>query len=315
MMGVFPEDEGLVFQCTLALLLRYSLVDLYRPKFAKLGVVVWQFDKIVEGFLPKVHSALVKHGVNSEYYAIQWFMTLYASDLPQSVVRRIWDRFLIAGWRIVVQVGLALLCTVADMDTCHALVALRKFGKNCPYKGEELLEHASTFKVSHRMLSALEAAYNWDDDVQLIVVKDLNSGQVHWSVQAVKPQPPSAGPRGDEDEFPIELPRAFTRRDSQTSGVEDSNEVHGNVLPFLIRNLDTGDETVLNEAWSEYTDDISRRARAAAGPAQARPTVGERMQAVSSDAPMFVGPLSPPFPSDSSTPASSSGLAAAAAAA
>lgn len=35
-------------------------------------VIIWQFDRIVEGFLPQVHEALTMHGVNSEYYAIQW---------------------------------------------------------------------------------------------------------------------------------------------------------------------------------------------------------------------------------------------------
>ena len=55
-----------------------------------------------------------RHGVNSEYYAMQWFLTLYASDLPQEVVRRIWDRFLVAGWRVVVQIGLALLYRIQD---------------------------------------------------------------------------------------------------------------------------------------------------------------------------------------------------------
>ena len=55
-----------------------------------------------------------RHGVNSEYYAIQWFLTLYASDLRQEVVRRIWDRFLVAGWRVVAQIGLALLYRIQD---------------------------------------------------------------------------------------------------------------------------------------------------------------------------------------------------------
>jgi len=31
-------------------------------------------------------------------------------------------------------------------------------------------------QVSHRMLSALEAAYGWRGESQLTVVKDLNSG-------------------------------------------------------------------------------------------------------------------------------------------
>ncbi|CAE7563151.1 Evi5, partial [Symbiodinium necroappetens] len=187
-----------------------------RPKFQKLGVVLWQFDRLVEGFLPKVHAALTRspgfcgalfyegdivgrgckgfvgHGVNSEYYAIQWFLTLYASDLRQEVVRRIWDRFLVAGWRVVAQIGLALLYRIQDslihMDTCQALSFLKRFTRNAKFTAKELLDTAATFKVSHRMLSALEAAYGWPGESQLTVVKDLNSGQVHWVVQAVQPK-------------------------------------------------------------------------------------------------------------------------------
>ena len=90
------------------------LLNVARPKFKKLTVVLWQFDHLVEGFLPKVHAALARHGVSSEYYAIQWFLTLYAIDLPQPVVRRIWDRFLVAGWRVIAQVGLVLLYRIQD---------------------------------------------------------------------------------------------------------------------------------------------------------------------------------------------------------
>lgn len=52
--------------------------------------------------------------MSSEYYAIQWFLTLFASDLPQPIVRRIWDRFLVAGWRVMAQVGLVLLYRIQD---------------------------------------------------------------------------------------------------------------------------------------------------------------------------------------------------------
>merc|ERR1719159_1641564 len=125
MICVFPEDETTAFQCVMALLLRCSLSDFYRPRFPKLGVTVWQFDRVVEGFLPKLHAALITHGASAEYYALQWFLTLFASDLPQDLVRRVWDRFLISGWQVIVQVGLALLYDVQDvlptLDTCHTL--------------------------------------------------------------------------------------------------------------------------------------------------------------------------------------------------
>jgi len=289
LIGIFPGDEAAAFHCALALLLRYSLVDLYRPRFPKLGVTVWVFDRLVEGFLPKVHTALQKHGVNAEYYALQWFLTLFASDLRQPVVRRVWDRFLVAGWRVVVQVGLALLYLIQDelpeLDTCHALSYLKRFTRMCKVEGEELMNLAASFQVSHRMLSALEAAYSWEGEVQFFVVKDLNSGEVHWDVHSVDPSslpppPPPAEPA--EDEVVIPMPRVFVRSvrgcsangtaadaDGQNERMEgldgaphvDSESEKGNVLPFLLHNLDTGETTVMEKAWSQYVGETRARSR------------------------------------------------------
>lgn len=283
LIGVFPNDEASVFHCAVALLLRHALVDLYRPKFPKLGVVIWQFDRIVEGFLPKVHAQLQRHGVNAEYYAIQWFLTLFAGELSQDVVRRIWDRFLVAGWRVVVQVSLALLYTIQDvlptLDTCSALCFLRKFARTKQFDAEELLDTASSFEVSHQMLSALEASYSWTYEVQLIVVKDLNTGNVHWAIQALPPTPPcSDPPYGNADvpgEEEMSIPRAFNRASmdpQQASGVGGSADAaagpersHGTVLPFLVHDLDTGKTTVLERAWSQYMREVHDKARAQTG--------------------------------------------------
>jgi len=285
LIGVFPNDEAAVFHCALALLLRHSLIDQYRPSFAKLGVTIWQFDKIVEAFLPKVHDCLQQHGVNAEYYAIQWFLTLFASDLPQTTVRRIWDRFLVAGWQVVVQVALALLYAVQDdlpqLEGCEALTFLRKLARSNKWRAEELLKMAVSFRVSHRMLSALEAAYGWEGEVQLFVAKDLNSGQVHWSVQALPVITPKQDPRkagSEEDETPV-MPRAFHRSsagnaDISTSGYPVSEGQSGTVLPFLLHNLDSGETTIMDRAWTKYQRDHRNRARAQAAQAKVTPTPG-----------------------------------------
>jgi hypothetical protein len=290
LIGVFPDDEAAVFHCALALLLRHSLVDQYRPSFAKLGVTIWQFDKIVEAFLPKVHDVLQTHGVNAEYYAIQWFLTLFASDLPQPIVRRIWDRFLVAGWQVVVQVSLALLYAVQDdlpeLDNCEALSFLRKLARANDYTAEELLQRAATFRVSHRMLSALEAAYSWQGEVQLFVAKDLNSGQVHWSVQAVPVVPfkqdVPLSDYGDDDAPAMAMPRAFSRNitgGSSPAGAYPADgalgeKPAGHVEPFLVRNLDTGETTVMERAWHKFQREQRSRAQSEAVEIKVKPTPG-----------------------------------------
>merc|ERR1711920_222861 len=147
------------------------------------------------------------------------------------------------------------------MDSCHALSFLKKFTRTSVYNAKDLLYVASTFKVSHRMLSALEAAYDWEEDVQLLVIKDLDSGQVHWAVQGVPAAPISGPPTGDgdhddEEEPPVVIPRAFNRGSEMTSaplppgitpldvGADGealgggSDRPQGTVLPFILRNVD-----------------------------------------------------------------------------
>lgn len=107
-----------------------------------------------------------------------------------------------------------MTCPDVAQDACQALSFLKRcpnstpcvlpvlqtssrFTRNAKFTAKELLDTAATFKasgaggfvllccgthaefdvqVSHRMLSALEAAYGWPGESQLTVVKDLNSG-------------------------------------------------------------------------------------------------------------------------------------------
>lgn len=263
LIGVFPDDEAMVFHCAQALLFRHSLADFYRPRFPKLGVTVWQFDRIVEGFLPVTHAALVCHGITAEYYAMQWFLTLFASDLPQPVVRRVWDRFLVAGWRIIVQVGLALLAQVQDellaLDMCEAMTFLKRFVRMRHLEPEALLAEAEAFAVSHQMLSELEAAYNCDHGLDAKLCVQNVSHEV-----TVDPSSPAAekkwavsrgatlarGSKQLVSSPQVALPRAFSGREA-TGGTP----MRGcTVLPFLIHNLDTGETTLMEEAWNEFRD-------------------------------------------------------------
>ncbi len=154
---LLTRDEERAFDLFLSLLLRYNIAEYYRPTFPRLSVASFQMDVFVEAFLPAVHGALARFGLTAEYYAMQWFLTLYAYDLDQEVVWCIWDMFLLSGWRIIFQVGLALLETAQDeiltLDYDHTLRYLKNFVQQLEISGPELLKRASRFRVSTRMLS------------------------------------------------------------------------------------------------------------------------------------------------------------------
>merc|ERR1719375_762748 len=48
----------------------------------------------------------------------------------------------------------------------------------------------------------------------------------------------------------------------------------GNVMPFLIHNLDTGETSVMERAWTKYQRDHRTRAQAKAAQAKVAPTPG-----------------------------------------
>ncbi|CAD7939465.1 unnamed protein product, partial [Amoebophrya sp. A25] len=108
----FDGDELLAFQASIAMLWRFQLIDFYSNEFRKIRPTVWKFDQLVKALLPKVAATFEKHGVSAVYYALSWFMTLFSADLPQKIVRRVWDLYFAHGERIIHQVALALLYRV-----------------------------------------------------------------------------------------------------------------------------------------------------------------------------------------------------------
>lgn len=238
---VFHMNEELAFECGVALLLRCHLIDYFRPNFPKVGVAVWTFDRLVDAMLPKVYQCMEKFDISAEYYGMSWFLTLFASELPQEHVHRIWDVFLTYGPMTVFQVGLALLYRIQDilptLDSDHMLRYLKVFTKEAlitQWTSSDLLTTALRFPVSLSMIHALESCYTQHPrrrgNIRLFTVRDLNEGLTHWSVDIVKVD--------REERTCIPLPKAFLYEDDAS----DRKKSHStSPVDFLMHNIDTGE--------------------------------------------------------------------------
>ena len=40
---------------------------------------------------------------------VQWFITIFSYNFPFEIVVRVWDCFLVEGWKVVFRCGLAML--------------------------------------------------------------------------------------------------------------------------------------------------------------------------------------------------------------
>eukprot|EP00922_Rhytidocystis_sp_ex-Travisia-forbesii_P061851 GHVS01091607.1.p1 GENE.GHVS01091607.1~~GHVS01091607.1.p1 ORF type:complete len:535 (-),score=67.13 GHVS01091607.1:797-2380(-) len=185
-------DEPTAFECMLALLHRYSMKDLYVPKLPKLQVAVYQLDRLVESFLPKVYDRLVSFNIQADFYSINWFMTLFSYDMSWPSVLKIWDQFLLKGWKVIFKVGLAMLYKIQnrllDMQFDEALKFLKVFPKDedvGSFCVNELLACSEQFAVSTRMLEALELAYRNHLDALVICLRDLDNNTVVWEVKTM----------------------------------------------------------------------------------------------------------------------------------
>jgi hypothetical protein len=60
--------------------------------------------------VPEVYHHLKKFEVNADIYAMSWFVTLFAEHLSLSIVNKLWNLFLIKGWKIFIKFGISILC-------------------------------------------------------------------------------------------------------------------------------------------------------------------------------------------------------------
>ncbi|CAI2188118.1 1667_t:CDS:2, partial [Funneliformis geosporum] len=102
-----PDEEAF---CVLVRLMKfYNMRGHFLPGMDGLQLRLFQFDRLVEEMLPKVHSHLQVQGINSSMYASQWFMTLFAYKFPLSLVFRIYDTIFTEGIEAIFRFSIALL--------------------------------------------------------------------------------------------------------------------------------------------------------------------------------------------------------------
>ena len=86
-----------------------KLEKLYEKGMENLKALCQKFDCLVYKYLPKTYDILIKNGLNSEYFASQWMLTLFTYDFNFRFATRIFDLFLTNGWPIIAGVMISLL--------------------------------------------------------------------------------------------------------------------------------------------------------------------------------------------------------------
>ncbi|EED89192.1 RabGAP, partial [Thalassiosira pseudonana CCMP1335] len=87
----------------------YKLRELFGEDMAGTHEVLYIAEKLMHQFLPKLSQHMEAESIHISMFVTQWLLTVYTSTFPFELVSRVWDSFMVEGWKVVYRVMLALL--------------------------------------------------------------------------------------------------------------------------------------------------------------------------------------------------------------
>ncbi|ORX88385.1 TBC-domain-containing protein [Basidiobolus meristosporus CBS 931.73] len=160
-----PEEEAF---CVLVRLMRaYGLRGHFTPQMETLHLRLYQFDHLLEEYLPALNKHMVAETITSSMYASQWFMTLFAYRFPLPLVFRIFDIIFAEGVESLLRFAIALLKANQEKLLEMPFETLLDFLKHHLYEIYEgrinqLISDAYDVKITTKRLDRLSRDYYAD---------------------------------------------------------------------------------------------------------------------------------------------------------
>jgi hypothetical protein len=113
----FGHSESLAFAVMKAVIQRFRMHELFNTELPMLKLNFYQLDRLLAISLPDLHMHFKDETINSSYYSSPYFITLFTSvmqmqsafDDNASLLLRVWDHFLLDGWKAIFKTSIALL--------------------------------------------------------------------------------------------------------------------------------------------------------------------------------------------------------------
>lgn len=113
---VFNHSEATAFAFMKALIAKYRMHELFNTELPMLKLHFYELDRLIAIVLPDLHAHFKDETINSSYYSSPYFITLFTSVLQMQtsgdnceLLLRLWDYFVVGGWKAIFKASLALL--------------------------------------------------------------------------------------------------------------------------------------------------------------------------------------------------------------
>ena len=156
-------DEESSFFMLHSLMKKYGLEGFYQPNFPKLKGTFYVLLNLLKKFVPKVYELFKKEGMLPSMYSSEWFICLFSRNLPFNTLVRIFDVFLLEGYKVIYRFALAFLKLKEDkfLEGKDGLASIMQTLNECydNVDTEKLFSVAFGFSISRKYIEKLENEY------------------------------------------------------------------------------------------------------------------------------------------------------------
>ena len=157
-------DEERTFFMLHTLIKNYELEGIYLPGFRDLKKKFFVLLNLEKKFIPKCYRVLQKDDVPPTSYASEWFICLFSRNLDFNVLVRIFDTFLLEGFKVIYRFSLAFI-KLKEKDLIESkngidstMLIMNDCLKNINV--DELFKVAFGFSLSKKLIEGYEKEYD-----------------------------------------------------------------------------------------------------------------------------------------------------------
>lgn len=163
-------DEESSFFMLHSLMKKYALEGFYKPNFPELKKTFYILLNLIKKFVPKVYELFKKEGMMPSMYASEWFICIFSRNLGFNTLVRIFDVFLLEGYKVIYRFALAFLKMKEDkfLQGKDGLASIMQTLNECTedVDVEKLFKISFAFSISRKYIDNLGKEYDSVKDDQ-----------------------------------------------------------------------------------------------------------------------------------------------------